>query len=147
MLDGVVIAKKIVDLAKKKHKQCMIFKIDKRRHLSFGGRLILLKSVLYSLPEGIRRVIGNGKEIYFWKHAWCERSALKDTYQRLFSVLGQKCVLCNKETESTIHLFFSCSASYLICQLCYRWFGIQTVLPEQGKQHFTNHSGIWKKKK
>nr|KYP50798.1 Putative ribonuclease H protein At1g65750 family [Cajanus cajan] len=57
----------------------------------------------------------------------------------------KRCVLCNKQTESTNHLFFTCSASYLLWQICYNWFGIQTVLPEQGKQHFTNHIGLWNK--
>nr|KYP44579.1 Putative ribonuclease H protein At1g65750 family [Cajanus cajan] len=223
--------------------------------------------------EGIRRIIGDRKETYFWKQPWCERTALKDTYQRLFSVSEQKNELIadmgnwvggywtwnfrwrknlfeweedslrimlssinniimqqqqqdkwrwilhpsssytvsstylhlsqerqaeettffrtfwtslaplktsclggrilnngiatktNLEKEASfiknnkrgaffatskqnpLTIFFTCSASYLLWQLCYNWFGIQTVLPEQGKQHFTNHIGLWKKKK
>lgn len=56
------------------------------------------------------------------------------------------CPLCLRQLETTSHLFFSCQVSWRIWMGCYNWLGLDTVLPEDGRQHFSQHILLWSKK-
>ncbi|KAF1893230.1 hypothetical protein Lal_00001676 [Lupinus albus] len=57
------------------------------------------------------------------------------------------CSFCNAQFESSRHLFFSCSFSYSILQLIYKWLDILVVLPTVTILHFLNHIGMVKVRK
>lgn len=52
------------------------------------------------------------------------------------------CPLCNEVEESTSHILFCCSKTWLVWACCYRWLGISTALPSEVMAHFSQHSGI-----
>lgn len=49
------------------------------------------------------------------------------------------CVLCLQQEESSSHLFFSCPLSSKLWKQVYGWFGLCTVLPDNGEDHFSQH--------
>ncbi|XP_071719242.1 uncharacterized protein [Rutidosis leptorrhynchoides] len=75
----------------------------KMRTLSYGGRLVLLNSVLNSLPlyyfalfrappcvlkllenHSFNNPIGDGRNTLFWKDIWCGSTCFKDLFPRIF---------------------------------------------------------------
>ncbi|KAF1894118.1 hypothetical protein Lal_00004037 [Lupinus albus] len=60
---------------------------------------------------------------------------------------GAQCSLCSDKLESSQHLLFSCSFSYSMWQLIYKWLDISVVLPFQPINHFLYHLGMVKLRK
>ncbi|KAF1886758.1 hypothetical protein Lal_00045995 [Lupinus albus] len=60
---------------------------------------------------------------------------------------GILCPFCNEHPESTDHLFSSCSLSYLVWQMIYKWLGISVVLPNTPSHHLSYHLGLVKDRK
>ncbi|KAF1875063.1 hypothetical protein Lal_00007679 [Lupinus albus] len=60
---------------------------------------------------------------------------------------GTLCPFCNEHPESTDHLFSSCSLSYLVWQMIYKWLGITVVLPNTHSHHLSYHLGLVKDRK
>ncbi|KAF1866422.1 hypothetical protein Lal_00017805 [Lupinus albus] len=60
---------------------------------------------------------------------------------------GALCSLCNDQLESFHHLFFSCSFSYSVWQLIYKWLDIYVALPLGPIKHFLHHLGMIKDRK
>ncbi|KAL8513079.1 hypothetical protein ACS0TY_019311 [Phlomoides rotata] len=68
-----------------------------------------------------------------------ERVATKDNLTRRgsnFSPLEKACTLCNKEEESTRHIFFKCEVTSLIWGKLINWLGVTMVLHEKPMVHF-----------
>ncbi|KAF1864448.1 hypothetical protein Lal_00021871 [Lupinus albus] len=60
---------------------------------------------------------------------------------------GATCSLCNNHFESSQHLFSSCSLTYFVWQLMYKWLNIFVALPPVPINHFLNHCGMVKDRK
>ncbi|KAF1898557.1 hypothetical protein Lal_00023559 [Lupinus albus] len=60
---------------------------------------------------------------------------------------GTTCPMWNDSTESTMHLFSSCSIPYSIWQVIYKWLNISVVLPLEPINHFLHDSGMVKDSK
>ncbi|KAF1874246.1 hypothetical protein Lal_00030279, partial [Lupinus albus] len=52
---------------------------------------------------------------------------------------GASCTHCNDQLESSQHLFFSCSFSYRVWQLIYKWLDFYVALPYGTINHFMFH--------
>ena len=52
------------------------------------------------------------------------------------------CALYEVFPETCSHLFFSCKMAYKIWLGCYKWLGIQTVLPQMASDHWRQHMGL-----
>ncbi|KAF1868903.1 hypothetical protein Lal_00048182 [Lupinus albus] len=57
------------------------------------------------------------------------------------------CSFCREHSESSHHLFSSCSFTFSVWQLVYNWLGISVVLHHNTSTHFLNHMGLVKDKK
>ncbi|KAF1892130.1 hypothetical protein Lal_00036486 [Lupinus albus] len=57
------------------------------------------------------------------------------------------CSFCNDHSETSTHLFSSCSVTYSVWQSIYKWLGIHVVLPLNPLHHFLNHIGMVSDKK
>ncbi|KAL8478355.1 hypothetical protein ACS0TY_030314 [Phlomoides rotata] len=68
-----------------------------------------------------------------------ERVATKDNLAKRgsnFSSSEKVCPLCNKEEESTRHLFFKCEVTSLIWCKAINWLGVTMVMHEKPMIHF-----------
>ncbi|KAF1869333.1 hypothetical protein Lal_00018426 [Lupinus albus] len=74
------------------------------------------------------------------------KEALSRRGVSLHSSGGTLCSFCNENSESTRHLFYSCSFTYYVWQLIYNWLGITVALPIIPIHHYLNHQGMMEDK-
>ncbi|KAF1890102.1 hypothetical protein Lal_00025435 [Lupinus albus] len=94
---------------------------------------------------------------YPYQLLWKSKAPLKDRIptkdallRRGVSLLnggGATSSLCNNHFESSQHLFSSCSLTYSVWQLMYKWLNISVALPLVLINHFLNHCGMVKDRK
>lgn len=61
--------------------------------------------------------------------------------KRNIIIAGQdsQCVFCNEAEEDSNHLLVSCKFAWEVWSSCYRWWGIQSVIPNDCCEHFEQH--------
>ncbi|KAF1871323.1 hypothetical protein Lal_00020115 [Lupinus albus] len=91
------------------------------------------------------------KVTYFAWRLFQDRIPTKDALSRkgvtAIGTDGILCSFCREHSESSHHLFSSCSFTFSVWQLVYNWLGISIVLHHNTSTHFLNHMGLVKDKK
>lgn len=53
------------------------------------------------------------------------------------------CVFCLERGEDLNHMLISCAFAWKVWMCCYIWLGLSTVLTEEPKAHFHQHSHLF----
>lgn len=80
-----------------------------------------------------------------WK-VLLDRIPTKDNLLRrkvLSAEANLTCIFCNSARETTEHLFFVCPCVSLIWSRCYKWLGLDTVLPSNCHLHLLQHDLVF----
>ncbi|KAF1894928.1 hypothetical protein Lal_00022422 [Lupinus albus] len=120
---------------------------------SLGGEFFLLGNLTY-LTLSLVKLNRSKAPLKVTSFAWrlfMDRIPTKDALSRR-GVLPTDandtlCSFCHENPESSNHLFSSCSFSYLVWQLVYKWLDISVALHHNTHIHFLNHMGLIKDKK
>lgn len=79
---------------------------------------------------------------FVWKLAQDRIPSLQNLVKRTVTLQSILCRGCEKEVESSGHLFFKCELFPLVWRECLRWWGMVAPLQGDCKLHFLQFAGL-----
>lgn len=79
---------------------------------------------------------------FVWKLAKDRIPSLKNLVRRKVNLQSVLCRACEKEEETSVHLFFECEVLFLVWQHCLSWWGFKASLHRDCKLHFLQFCGL-----
>lgn len=80
---------------------------------------------------------------FVWKLAKNRIPSLQNLARRNVPLESQVCVGCQKEVESTSHLFFKCELFSALWAECLKWWGLVAPLHDECDVHFIQFCGLF----